>query len=204
MIIFKGLSTMHFGHRNMGNGLILSVLRHLFQCKCTINDIRKMNTDFLQNIIDDILYLTDTSIETIMRGINAQNDNTVTKLFNVLKYIQTTFMHHPENIGHSVYMHLNNRLTDIIKKSTIEHDISIAYLIKRVIKEILINSTSYTWKDKLEAFYYICGHMRYLEAAAVRSNRFKRQSVDLISSLNHVKQLTEQKTLMEVIRDSIY
>ena len=188
----------------MDNDLILSVLYHIFHHIRTTDDIHTMNTDLLQNIIDDILYLTDTSIETIMHSINTHNYNPKTKIIKVLKYVQIMFMHHSDAICHSVYMRLNNRLTDIIKTSTIEHDISIAYLIKRIIKEISINGTRYTWKDKLEVFYYICGHMHYLEAASVRSNRSKRQSVDLISSLNHVRQLTEQKTLMEIIRDSIY
>ena len=195
---------MHFGYNDMDNDLILSVLYHIFHHIRTTDDIHTMNTDLLQNIIDDILYLTDTSIETIMHSINTHNYNPKTKIIKVLKYVQIMFMHHSDAICHSVYMRLNNRLTDIIKTSTIEHDISIAYLIKRIIKEISINGTRYTWKDKLEVFYYICGHMHYLEAASVRSNRSKRQSVDLISSLNHVRQLTEQKTLMEIIRDSIY
>ena len=195
---------MYFGHNDMVNDIILSVLQHIFHRNCTIDDIRKMNTDLLQTIIDDILYLTDTSIETMLHSTNIRNDNPETKIIGVLKYIQTIFMHHPDAICHTVYMRLNNRLTDIIKSSIIEHDISIAYLLKCIIKNILINGIHYTWKDKLEAFYYICGHMRYLEAASVRSNHFKRQSVDLISSLNHVRQLTERKTLMEIIRESIY
>ncbi len=195
---------MYFGNNDMNNDLILSVLQHIFHRNCTIDDIRKTDTDLLQAIIDDILYLMDTSIETIMRSINAYNDDQKTNIIRVLKCVQTTFMHYPEVISRSVYIKLNDKLTDIIKKSTIEYDISMAYLLKYIIKEILVNGTRYSWKDKLEAFYYICGQLRFIDVATIRSNKYTHQAVDLISSLNHVRQLTKRKPLMEVIRESIY
>ena len=205
---------MLFGNSDMYNDLVLSVLQHIFHRNCTIDDIRKTHTDLLQSLINDILYLTGTSIETVMCSTHARNSNPSSKIIRVLEYIQSSFMHRPDGICYAIYMHLNDRLTDIIKKSAIEHDISIAYLIKRVIKEILINGIRYinndnvyryTWKDKLEAFYYICGYMRCIEAASMRANRSNHcQSVDLISSLNRVRQLTERKTLIEIINESLY
>lgn len=194
---------MYFGNNDTNNDLILSVLRHIFYSDCTINDIRKTDTDLLQTIIADVLYLSDMPTK-ITLSKEFINDNPETKIIKVLKYIQTTFMHHPDDIRRSVHTRLNDKLTDIIKKSTIEHDISIAYLLKYIIKEISVNGTNYSWKDKLEAFYYICGQLRFIEAATIRSNSHAYQSVDLITSLNHVRELTKRVSLMEIIRDSLY
>ena len=193
---------MYFGNNDMNNDIILSVLQHIFHRNCTIDDIRKTDIDLLQAIIDDILYLSD--IPTKMSSSKDFIDNPGTKIFIILKCVQTTFMHHPENISRSVYIKLNDKLTDIIKKSTIEYDISMAYLLKYIIKEILVNGTHYSWKDKLETFYYICSQLRFIEVANMRSNKYTHQAVDLISSLNRIRQLSERKPLMEIIRDSIY
>ena len=193
---------MCFSNNDMNDGLVVSVLQHIFHRNCTIDDIRKMDTDLLQAIIDDILYLSD--MPTKMSSSKDFINKPVTDIIRILKHIQTIFMHRPENISRSVYTKLNDKLTDIIKKSTIEYDISIAYLLKYIIKEILVNGTRYSWKDKLEAFYYICGQLRFIDVATIRSNKYMHQAVDLISSLNHVRRLTKRQPLMEIIRDSIY
>ena len=194
---------MYFGNNNMNNDLILSVLRHIFHRDCTIDDICKMNPSLLQTIMADIEYLSNIPINAISSK-EFINDSPKTKIISVLKHVQTTFMHHPEDICRYMYARLNDRLTDIIKKSTIEHDIFMAYLLKYIIKEISVNGMRYSWKDKLEAFYYICGNMRYVEAASIRIKQSRYQSVDLITSLNHVRQLTKRKPLMDIIRDYIY
>ena len=193
----------------MTNDLILSVLRYVFHSDCTLEEIYNTSPSILQTIIDDISYLSDIPIK-VLSGEEFIEPST--NIIKALKLIQTTFMHYPEDISRCVYIKLNDKLTEIIKKSTIEHDISIAYLLKSIIKEILLkgvrrtdNTTyRYTWKDRLETFYYLCDQLRFIEAATMRSNNYTHQSVDMISSLNRVRQLTKRQPLMEIIRDSIY
>lgn len=201
---------MYFGNNDMNNELLLSVLQYVFHSDCTLEEMSRLNPSLLQTIIADIAYLSDVPMK-VLSGKEFINDNPDTNIIKVLRHVQATFMHHPEDICRSVYIKLNDKLTDIIKKSTIEHDISLAYLLKCIIKEILINGARYTdntyrytWKDKLEAFYYICGQLRFIEAATMRSKSCACRSVDLISSLNHARQLTKRMPLMEIIRDSLY
>ena len=202
---------MYYNHTTVESELILSVLRYVFHSNCSLDELCGISPSILQTIIDDIEYLSDIPIKSLSDE-ELISDEPLTKIIKVLKLIQTTFMHHPEDISRCVYEKLNNKLTDIIKKSTIEHDISMAYLLKCIIKEILVNGLhrmdnttyKYTWKDKLEAFYYICGQLRFIEAATMRSNKYVRQSVDLILSLNNARQLIKRQPLMEIITESIY
>lgn len=200
---------MYYNHTTVESDLILSVLRYVFHSDCTLEEIYKTSPSILQTIIDDISYLSDIPIKALS---GEEFIEPSTNIIKVLKLIQTTFMHYPEDISRCVYTKLNDKLTEIIKKSTIEYDISMAYLLKSIIKEILLNGVRrtdnttyrYTWKDRLETFYYLCGQLRFIEAATMRSNNYTHQSVDLISSLNHARQLTKRQPLMDIIRDSLY
>ena len=207
------------------NDIILTALQHLFQDKYISDNIHDICNVLLHSVIEDIEHLTgnlnkntqgdtmqyDTDYDSVYR------DKLIVKLIDYIKAIELEFKHRSDHISKIIYDTLNERLSDIIKSSTIEHDISMAYLLKLIIKEILVKGTakadnkgipySYTWMDKLIAFCYICGHIRYIEAATARimhSNYAFKQSVDLISSLNHVRQLVVRKTLMEIINDSLY
>lgn len=207
------------------NDVILTALQHLFQDKYISDNIHDICNMLLRNAIEDIEHLTsnlnksaqsntakrDTDYDSVYR------DKLIVNLIDRIKAIELEFKHRPDRISKIIYDKLNGRLSDIIKNSTIEHDISMAYLLKLIIKEILVKGTanannkgipySYTWVDKLIAFCYICGHIRCIEAATARimhSNYAFKQSVDLISSLNHVRQLVARKTLMEIINDSLY
>lgn len=207
------------------NDTILAALQHLFQDKYISDNIHDICDVLLQNAIEDISHLTgnlnkSTYSNTTKHDTDYDNDyhnKLMVKLIDCIKAIELEFKHRPDRISKTVYNTLNGQLSDIIKSSTIEHDISMAYLLKLIIKEILVKGTantdnkgipySYTWVDKTIAFCYICGHIRYIEAATARimhSNYAFKQSVDLISSLNHVRQLVEQKTLMEIINESLY
>ena len=207
------------------NDIILTALQHLFQDKYISDNIHDICNVLLCSVIEDIEHLLgnlnrsircdamkhDTDYDSVYR------DKLMVKLIDYIKAIELEFKHRSDHISKIIYDTLNGRLSDIIKCSTIEHDISMAYLLKLIIKEILVKGTakadnkgipySYTWMDKLIAFCYICGHIRYIEAATARimhSNYAFKQSVNLISSLNHVRQLVARKTLMEIINDSLY
>ena len=207
------------------NDIILTALQHLFQDKYISNNIHDICNVLLSSAIEDIAYLSGNLNKSVQSNITKRDtdydsvyyDKLMVKLIDCIKAIELEFKHRPDRISKTVYDTLNGRLSDIIKNSTIEHDISMAYLLKLIIKEILVKGTanannkgipySYTWVDKTIAFCYICGHIRYIEAATARimhSNYAFKQSVDLISSLNHVRQLVARKTLMEIINDSLY
>ncbi len=207
------------------NDIILTALQYLFQDKHISDNIHDICDVLLRNAIEDIEHLMGNLNRSIRRDAmnpdtdygSVYHDKLIVKLIDYIKAIELEFKHRPDCISKTVYDTLNGRLSDIIKSSTIEHDISMAYLLKLIIKEILVKGTanannkgipySYTWVDKTIAFCYICGHIRYIEAATARiihSNYAFKQSVDLISSLNHVRQLVEQKTLMEIINESLY
>lgn len=207
------------------NDVILTALQHLFQDKYISDNIHDICDVLLRNVIEDIEHLLGNLNRSVQSNITKRDtdhnsfchDRLMVKLIDYIKAIELEFKHRPDRISKIIYDKLNGRLSDIIKNSTIEHDISMAYLLKLIIKEILVKGTAnadnkgipyrYTWVDKTIAFCYICGHIRCIEAATARimhSNYAFKQSVDLISSLNHVRQLVARKTLMEIINDSLY
>ena len=199
---------MYYNHTTAESELVLSVLRYVFHSDCTLEEICKMNPTVLQAVIDDIEYLSGIPIKALS-GENPIEPST--EIVKVLKLIQKDFMHYPEEISRCVAMNINDRLMNIIKKSTIEHDIAIAYLLKYIVKEILIkgvcctdNTYRYTWKDRLEAFYYLCGQLRFIEAATMRANTYTLQPVNLKLALNYARQLIKRKPLMAIIKDSLY
>lgn len=134
-------------------------------------------------------------------------------------------------LSHSRSVNIYSRLTgyfdEIIKRSNIEYDISMAYLFKVMLKETLVKgkhkiiTTSidklydnqsnetiyhYTWRDKFIVICYVLGHMPYINGALIRSrscNRYNCGSADLITALNHPRKLLTDYTAHDIAIDSI-
>ncbi len=121
------------------------------------------------------------------------------------------------NMSHSRPLDIYNRLTvepdEIIRRSNIEYDISMAYLFKLMLKETLVKGKHinkhadrfslydgpitetiyrYTWRDKFIVTCYVLGHVPYTHAALTRARRLnylKYGRADIITALQHPRQL---------------
>lgn len=211
---------------------IMTALKHLFQSYSIEYDLSNISDDRLICARDDINYLSNASTDLIKNNnvmdITVDSKILTERLVDSIKYIRAILKHSPDTIGKSLYNHLNYKLNEIIEHSAIEHDISMAYLLKIVIKEILVKGARkscpcnsffiddavkanipyhYTWKDKLTAFSFVCGNMRYIEGAMLRTYHLPKRymhKADLSTSLNHARRLMKRKDLMTIINDSLY
>lgn len=146
------------------------------------------------------------------------------ELINELSNLKLRLSHSQTN---NIYNRLTRDLDEIIKRSNIEHDISMAYLFKVMLKETLIkgkhiinskdtirlydnnpNETiyRYTWRDKFIVICYVLGHVPYINGALNRSRSAdccKYRRADLISALQHPRKLLSDHTTHEIAIDSI-
>ena len=146
------------------------------------------------------------------------------ELVNELSNLKLRLSHSQAN---NIYNRLTRDLDEIIKQSNIEHDISMAYLFKVMLKETLIkgkrtivtinnnlstdNHTNekiyrYTWRDKFIVICYVLGHIPYINGALIRSrstDRFKYGRADLIGALQHARRLLSDYAAHDIAIDSI-
>lgn len=135
------------------------------------------------------------------------------------------------NMSHSGPQDIYNRLTveldEIIRRSNLEYDISMAYLFKIMLKETLIKGKHvskhnvslplcdgpvtdsiyrYTWRDKFIVTCYVLGHVPYTHAALARARRLnylKYSRADITAALQHPRQLLTDYNAYMIAIDSI-
>lgn len=135
------------------------------------------------------------------------------------------------NMAHSRPLDIYNRLTvepnEIIRRSNIEYDISMAYLFKLMLKETLVKGKHmnkhadrfslydgpvtdtvyrYTWRDKFIVTCYVLGHVPYTHAALTRArrlNKLKYARADIITALQYPRQLLIDYNAYIIAIDSI-
>ena len=132
---------------------------------------------------------------------------------------------HEQSIN--IYSRLTGDFDEIIRRSTIEYDISMAYLFKLMLKETLIKGkhitiTSdvnqlcdnhtyetiyrYTWRDKFIVICYVLGHIPYIHGALIRSRSTKPSKygiIDLITALTHPRRVLADHTAYDIAIGSI-
>ena len=126
-----------------------------------------------------------------------------------------------------IYSRLTGNLNEIISRSKIEYDVSLAYLFKLMLKETLVkgkhvkithdtnqlydNNTNetiyrYTWRDKFIVICYVLGNLPYINGALIRSRsmkHFKHGNIDLKIALNRPRKLLSEYTAYDIAIDSI-
>ena len=147
------------------------------------------------------------------------------ELINELMNLKLTIAHSASLTN--IYTRLTGDLDEIIKRSNIEYDISMAYLFKRMLKETLIKGKHvtvcsehaqlyddsitetiyrYTWRDKFVVTCYVLGHIPYSRAALLRSrsmDQFKHGRADLAAALQHPRRLLTEYNAYTIAIDSI-
>jgi hypothetical protein len=161
------------------------------------------------------------------RYIRKIRNTPIDNLSEIMTYVKDQLIHNPVMIGKIIQRNINNLLIDIISKSSIEYDISMAYLCKLLIKEVFIDgkhliysvptdsintprtvvdSYRYTWNEKLIVFSYLAGRIPFLHEALNRCTKmsFSRfRSVDLSSSLKHARNLLRTHSVLSIVNGEI-
>ena len=97
------------------------------------------------------------------------------EFMEIIENIELMYKHSPKKSGLNVYNRLNNDLTEIISRSSLEYDIYTAYMLKRFIKEAFINNDganiNYSHHQKLIIFAFIVNHVPFIRLALQRSKQ---------------------------------
>lgn len=141
-------------------------------------------------------------------------------LLDVLNNVRQSLKHSPNTICPLIAKRLNGSLTEIINRSLIEHDISMAYMFKLIIKEVFIKGfrvTSlpdnpsyrvyYTWTEKLYVFCYLVHNMPIINGALQRARKTEYSryyTVNLPAALNHARGVIKNHSPIDIIRDSLH
>ena len=211
----------------------------LLMCTDDIDRILSNQERFLNEITDaiDNLNFINCSVDrtcslkrsfsndmNIHYGTTYNTRSPLEELINELMNLKLTLAH---SRSADIYTRLTRDLDEIIKRSNIEYDISMAYLFKVMLKETLIkgkhitvcsdherlydDSTTettyrYTWRDKFIVTCYVLGHIPYTRAALLRArsmNQLKYGRADLASALQHPRRLLSEYNTYTIALDSI-
>lgn len=224
-----------------GNVSIETCMKHIFRV-ARIDKYLIDPYDYITEIeegIQNIKYLINVPVKWMpyrrsmsdilqyTRYIRKIRNTPIDNLSEILIYIKDQLIHNPVMIGKIIQRNINKLLINIIARSSIEHDISMAYLCKLLIKEVFIDGKHliysvptdsintqrtvvdcyrYTWNEKLIVFSYLAGQIPILYEALNRCNkkRFSRfLSVDLSSSLKHARDLIRNHSVLSIVNGEI-
>lgn len=181
-------------------------------------DIPMKSVPYRHSVSDLLLY---------SRSIRKVRNTPIDMLTDILSYVKDQLIHNPSTIGNIIHRRMNKLLIDIISRSSIEYDISMAYLCKLIIKEVfihgkrlvystptdafdttltVIDTYRYSWNEKLIVFSYLAGRIPFLQEALKRCGRkrFNRfHSVELASSLTHARKLIKTHTVLSIVHGEI-
>ena len=173
--------------------------------------------------IEDVSYLTSNHSNALLKYRSFSDSDLrmyshkKPSLLDVLNNVRQSLKHSPNTICPLIAKRLNGSLTEIIRRSSIEHDISMAYMFKLIIKEVFIKGFRapdnlscriyYTWTEKLYVFCYLVHNMAIINGILQRARKTehsKYYTVNLPSALNYAREVLKNHSPMDIICDSLH
>ena len=236
--MFHSTASYHCSTRSITDDTIQIGLK-LLMCTNKIDLILSNQERFLSEIteaIDNLKFINGSVDRTrLLKRSFSKDMNThygttyntrspLEELINELMNLKLTLSH---SSATNIYARLTGDLDEIIKRSNIEYDISMAYLFKLMLKETIVKGKHvtvcsdqdqlydkaitetiyrYTWRDKFVVMCYILGHIPYTRTALLRArsmDQLKYGRADLESALKHPRRLLSEYNAYTIAIDSI-